>query len=242
MPEPEIDAIVFDVLGTLVDEPTGIRAAIRQLAPSLDDPGVEQLLSLWQQHIDREQRRILDGVRPYLTSDVLDLEAARLVAHAAGVDDPTAVATLALAGRRLPPWPDTVAGLARLAERFPLIGLSNASRTALLELNAHAGLRWHQALSAEDARTYKPGPAVYQLAVTVSGRAPERLLMVAAHAWDLRGAQALGLRTAYVARPVGDRPTSSDRFDLHADDLAGLADQLDHAQVGVWAGPRANES
>jgi 2-haloacid dehalogenase len=188
MPEPEIDAIVFDVLGTLVDEPTGIRAAIRQLAPSLDDPGVEQLLSLWQQHIDREQRRILDGVRPYLTSDVLDLEAARLVAHAAGVDDPTAVATLALAGRRLPPWPDTVAGLARLAERFPLIGLSNASRTALLELNAHAGLRWHQALSAEDARTYKPDPAVYQLAVTVSGRAPERLLMVAAHAWDLRGA------------------------------------------------------
>lgn len=35
--------------------------------PSLDDPKVEQLLSLWQQHIDREQRRILDGARPYLT-------------------------------------------------------------------------------------------------------------------------------------------------------------------------------
>ncbi len=54
---------------------------------------------------------------------------------------------------------DTVAGLAQLAERFPLIGLSNASRTALLGLNAHAGLRWHQALSAEDARTYKPDPS-----------------------------------------------------------------------------------
>ncbi|MFG2138396.1 haloacid dehalogenase type II [Streptomyces sp. NPDC048650] len=154
---------------------------------------------------------------------------ARLVADAAGVDDPAAVAALALSGRRLPPWPDTVAGLARLAERFPLIGLSNASRTALLGLNPHAGLRWHQALSAEDARAYKPDPAVYQLAVAVSGRPPERLLMVAAHAWDLRGAQGLGLRTAYVARPVGDPPTSSDRFDLHADGLADLADQLDRA-------------
>ena len=30
-----------------------------------------------------------------------------------------------------------------------------------------------------------------------------RLLMVAAHAWDLRGAQAVGMRTAYVERPVG---------------------------------------
>lgn len=233
MPEPEIDAVVFDVLGTLVDEPAGIRAGIRELAPSLDDPGVEELVALWQQHIDHEQRRILDGVRPYLASDVLDLEAARLVADAAGVDDPAAVAALAKSGRRLPPWPDTVAGLARLAERFPLIGLSNASRTALLGINAHAGLRWHQALSAEDTRTYKPDPAVYQLAVTVSGRPPERLLMVAAHAWDLRGAQKLGLRTAYVARPAGDPPTSSDGFDLYADDLADLADQLDHAYGDV---------
>ncbi|QIB41773.1 haloacid dehalogenase type II [Streptomyces aureoverticillatus] len=226
---PEIDAVVFDVLGTLVDEPAGIRAGIRALDPSLDDGEVEQLLSLWQRHIEREQRLVLDGVRPYVASDLLDREAARLVADAAGADGPTAVAALALSGRRLPPWPDTVAGLARLAERFPLIGLSNASRTALLGLNAHAGLRWHQALSAEDARTYKPDPAVYQLAVTVSGGPPERLLMVAAHAWDLRGAQRLGLRTAYVARPVGDPPTASDRFDLHAEDLADLADQLGDA-------------
>ncbi|WP_328748195.1 haloacid dehalogenase type II [Streptomyces sp. NBC_00285] len=233
MSEPEIDALVFDVLGTLVDEPAGIRAGIRELDPSLDDPGVEGLLALWQQHIDQEQRRMLDGGRPYLTSDVLDLEAARLVADAAGVDDPAAVAALAVSGRRLPPWPDTVAGLARLSERFPLIGLSNASRTALLGLNAHAGLRWHQALSAEDTRTYKPDPAVYQLAVTVSGRPPERLLMVAAHAWDLRGAQNVGLRTAYVARPVGDPPTSSDGFDLYADGLADLADQLDHSSGDV---------
>ncbi|EXU70066.1 HAD family hydrolase [Streptomyces sp. PRh5] len=229
MSEPEIDAIVLDVLGTLVDEPTGIRAGIHQLAPALDDSGIERLLSLWQRHIDREQRRVLDGARPYVTTELLDHEAARLVADAAGVEDPAAVAALALSGRRLPPWPDTVAGLARLAQRFPLIGLSNASRTALLELNAHAGLRWHQALSAEDARTYKPDPAVYELAVTVSGRSPERLLMVAAHAWDLRGAQTLGLRTAYVARPVGDPPTPSDRFDLYADGLADLADQLDRS-------------
>lgn len=226
MPEPEIDALVFDVLGTLVDEPAGIRAGIRELAPALDESRVEELLSLWQRHIESEQHRILDGSRPYATTDVLDLEAARLVADAAGVDDPGAVTALAGAGRRLPPWPDTVTGLSRLGERFPLIGLSNASRAALLRLDAHAGLRWHQALSAEDAGTYKPEPAVYRLAVTVSGSPPERLLMVAAHAWDLRGAKRLGLSTAYVARPVGDPPTPTDRFDFYATDLTDLADQL----------------
>ncbi|MGY0489953.1 haloacid dehalogenase type II [Streptomyces sp. WG-D5] len=231
-PQPEIDALVFDVLGTLVDEPSGIRAGIRRLAPALDETATERLLSLWQRHIERAQQRVVDGLRPYADSGTLDLEAALLVAEDAGVDDATAVAELARAGRGLPPWPDTVAGLARLAERFPLLGLSNASRTALLDLNAHAGLRWHQALSAEDARTYKPDPAVYRLAVEVSGRPPERLLMVATHAWDLRAARAAGLRTAYVARPVGDPPTASDAFDLYARDLTDLAGQLDRAPAG----------
>lgn len=222
----EIDAVVFDVLGTLVDEPAGIRAGIRELDPSLADPTVEELLQLWQQHIDREQRRIVDGTRSYAASDVLDREAAQLVAEAAGIDDAGAVAALAHSAGRPPAWPDTVPGLDRLAASFPLIGLSNASRTALLGLSANAGLRWHQALSAEDAQTYKPAASVYELAVTVSGAPPERLLKVAAHAWDLRGAQAVGLRTAYVARSVGDPPAPSDQFDLYAAGLDDLADQI----------------
>ncbi|MET8471977.1 haloacid dehalogenase type II [Streptomyces sp. NPDC006422] len=226
MSSPQFDALVFDVLGTLVDEPAGIRAGIRRLDPALDDAEVERLLALWQRHVEEAQGQMLDGSRPYLPSDALDLETAALVAEAAGVESADAVRELAFAARTPPPWPDTVEGLELLAGRFPLIGLSNASRTALLDLNAHAGLRWHQALSAEDATAYKPDAAVYRLAVTVSGAPPERLLMVAAHAWDLRGAQALGLRTAYVARPVGDPPAASDRFDLYADGLADLAAQL----------------
>lgn len=165
----EIDAVVFDVLGTLVDEPAGIRAGIRGSVPSLTDPAVDELVRLWLRHSESEQQRIVDGTRPYAGSDALDREAAQLVADAAGAGDPGA---LALSGRRLPAWPDTVPGLARLAEHFPLIGLSNASKAALLRINAHAGLRWHQALSAEDVRTYKPDPAVYELAVAVSGVPP----------------------------------------------------------------------
>jgi 2-haloacid dehalogenase len=221
-----IDALVVDVLGTLVDEPAGISDGIRGLDPSLAAPVVDELLELWARHIDSEQKRIVGGGRPFVPSEVLDGEAAQLVVDAVGSDDAAAVDILALSGRHLSAWPDTVSGLARLAQRFPLIGLSNASRTSLLRLNAHSGLRWHQAVSAEDARTYKPAPSVYQLAVDVAGVPPNRLLMVAAHAWDLRGAQDLGLRTAYVARPVGDPPGPQDRFDLYAADLADLADQL----------------
>ncbi|MFD6072357.1 MULTISPECIES: haloacid dehalogenase type II [Amycolatopsis] len=206
----EIDAVVFDILGTLVDEPAGIREAVRRAVPDAD---VDEMVDQWLSHVETEQRRIVAGQRPYAPSDVLDREAAQSVTKTDVVP-------------RLPPWPDSHEGLARLAERYPLIGLSNASRTSLLRINAHAGLRWHQALSAEETQTYKPAPAVYELAVEASGAPPERLLMVATHAWDLRGAQSAGLRTAYVARPVGDPPKATDHFDLHADDLADLAAQL----------------
>ncbi|MEU6351879.1 haloacid dehalogenase type II [Streptomyces sp. NPDC047072] len=219
---PGIDVIVFDVLGTLVDEPSGLRAAIGEAVPASDDQTVEGLLSLWQQHVEREQRHIAEGRRSYANTQVIDAEAAQHVADRAGVTDSETVARLSTAAHRLPPWHDSVAGLDRLARRFPVLGLSNASRTALLRLNAHAGLRWHQALSAESVRAYKPAPEVYRLALDTAGCPPDRVLMVAAHAWDLRGAQASGMRTAYVHRPVGDPPTDDDTFDLRCGGLDDL--------------------
>ncbi|KOX17764.1 HAD family hydrolase [Nocardiopsis sp. NRRL B-16309] len=210
----------------MVDEPGGIARGIRTLLPGLDDAGTDALVRTWYRHVDEQQREIAEGRRAYADSTVIDLEAAARVAAEAGVDDEDAVRTLAGAGRRLDPWPDSVAALARIASRFPVVGLSNAARSALTRINAHAGLRWHQVLSAEEVRGYKPRPDVYRLAVEDAGRAPDRLLMVATHAWDLRGAQAAGLRTAYVERPVGDPPRASDSFDMTASSLDHLATLL----------------
>jgi 2-haloacid dehalogenase len=221
-----IEVIVFDVLGTLVDEPGGLTAAIRDAVPASDDASVDALLTAWQQHVELEQQRIRQGHRRYANSEIIDREAARRVADRARLADAATVARLATAGQRLPPWGDSVAGLERLARRFPVLGLSNASRTALLRLDAYAGLRWHQALSAEAVLAYKPAPEVYELAIDTAACPPARMLMVAAHAWDLRGAQACGMRTAYVRRPVGDPPTSSDAFDWRFNGLDELVTAL----------------
>ncbi|MER7013806.1 haloacid dehalogenase type II [Saccharopolyspora sp. NPDC000359] len=218
-----IEVVVFDVLGTLVDETSGLRAEIRAAASGSD---VDALVAAWQRHVEREQQRIARGDRAYANSEVIDAEAARQVADRAGRTDPAVIFRLATASQRLPAWPDSAAGLELLAQRFPVVGLSNASRAALLRLNAHAGLRWHLALSAEAASAYKPAAEVYRLAIDSAACPPERILMVAAHSWDLRGAQAQGMRTTYVHRPVGDSPTSADTFDGHFDDLADLAASL----------------
>lgn len=219
----DIEVVVFDVLGTLVDEPRGLRAAIREAAPTADEAGLDGLLAVWQRHVAHEQRRIAHGERGYANTEVIDAEAARRVADRAGLIDPAAIARLATAGQRLPPWGDSVAALDRLAQRVPVLGLSNASRTALLRLHAYAGLRWHQVLSGEAVAAYKPAPEVYRLAIDTAGCAPDRVLMVAAHAWDLRAARASGMRTAYIQRPVGDPPASFDAFDWQFSGLDALA-------------------
>lgn len=223
----DVEVVVFDVLGTMVDESGGLRAALREALPaSADGVSVDRLLTVWREHVEREQRRIGDGMRTYANSEVIDREAAERVAEYAGLSDPVAIGRLAGAPQRLKPWPDSVAGLARLAGRFPVLGLSHASRGVLLRLNAYAGLRWHQALSGEEVRAYKPAPEVYRLAIEAAGCPAERVLMVAAHAWDLRGAQAAGMRAAYVRRPVGDPPRSTDTFDRQVESLEELAAAL----------------
>jgi 2-haloacid dehalogenase len=224
----DIEAVVFDVLGTMVDEPGGLRAAIRQAVPGSEGADLDDLVNLWLEHVDREQRRIGAGGRSFARSDVIDWEAAARVAERAGVTDPVSIDRLATASQRLEPWPDSVAGLTRIADRMPVLGLSNASRATLFRLNAHAGLRWHQVLSAEDASAYKPAQETYELAVEASGSRPDHVLMVAAHAWDLRGAQAAGMRTAYLPRPAGDPPTQDDTFDWRFESLAELVAELSH--------------
>lgn len=222
----DFDMIFFDVLGTMVEEPGGVARGLRTLRPDLDDATTNELVQAWLGQVGEQQRAVAEGRRPYADSTVLDLEAATRAAAQLGVDDADAVRSLATSAQRLDAWPDSVAALDRIASRVPVVGLSNASRAALTRINSSAGLRWHQALSAEDARTYKPHPDVYRLALSTAGCAPDRLLMVAAHAWDLRGAQAVGMRTAYVARPMGDPPRPTDAFDLSLAGLDELADAL----------------
>ncbi len=80
--------------------------------------------------------------------------------------------------------------------------------------------------------TYKPHPDAYLLAPRVLDLRPEEVMLVAAHADDLRGGQAAGLRTALVMRPLewgAEAPppqTGEQVFDYLAQDFLDLATQL----------------
>jgi 2-haloacid dehalogenase len=102
----------------------------------------------------------------------------------------------------------------------------------LTNMAKHAGLPWDCILSAELAKHYKPDPETYQMAADLLGLRPDEVMMVAAHKNDLRAAQRIGLRAAFVPRPREHGPertvdtTPDPAFDVHASDFIDLAKQL----------------
>jgi 2-haloacid dehalogenase len=221
-----IRTLLFDVLGTVVDEAGSIVAETSAaLAAEGADPGRGPgLAQEWAHRTDALTAQLAAGEAPWRSNDALR----RAALHEAAAADLDGLALevfddLALVGHRLRPWPDSAAALHALAGTFTVVALSNADLAQLADMSAAGGLAWHCVLSAELARTCKPDPAVYRMALDLLDLDPRQTMMVAAHPWDLRAAAAHGMRTAYVSRPGEGIPAPDDSFDVTAADLADLA-------------------
>jgi 2-haloacid dehalogenase len=129
---------------------------------------------------------------------------------------------------RLTPWPDAVAGLTQLRQKYTLATLSNGNLSLLVEMAKFAGLPWDAVLSAELFRHYKPDREVYLGAADLLSCHPSEVMMVAAHSGDLKAAKAAGLRTAFVSRPKESpgKTDSGEGFDFTAGDFVELAAKL----------------
>ena len=110
--------------------------------------------------------------------------------------------------------------------------MSNGNVALMTNMAKYAGLPWDCVLGAELARHYKPDPESYLTAVELLMLQPEQVMMVAAHQGDLLAAQRVGLRSAFVPRPMEfgpdnlPDPTPDPSFDVVADDFVDLADRL----------------
>jgi len=223
-----IEALVFDVFGTLVDWRSGISAAFRAANPGQEP---DALADDWRARYMPILAEVNDGARPWGNFDEL---------HQATLDDllrerdieltDDQRGTLASAWHRLDPWPDVQTGLQALHQRHITAALSNGHVRLLIDLARHGDLRFDALLSAEMARAYKPAPAVYLMAARLLDVEPGELMLVASHPWDLQGARRAGLKTALIDRPLeygpGSPPRSDPDADLTAGDLGELAAQL----------------
>ena len=229
-------ALAFDVFGTVVDWRGSI---IRELEAFGQTNGLDQdwaaFVDNWRAGYAPAMDRVRRGELPWTKIDALHRMILDELLEEAGVDSLSGddVEHLNRAWHRLDPWPDSIAGLTRLKQRFIITTLSNGNVSLLTNMAKRAGLPWDCVISAEPFRHYKPDPQAYLGCAELFDIPPGQLMLVAAHPEDLRSARRAGLLTAFVVRPLEHGPGrrlpeySANEFDLTAKDFVDLAGQLD---------------
>ena len=251
MAEAQVKALLFDVFGTVVDWRTSI---VREgeafgRAHGIGDVDWVAFADAWRGLYQPSLEEVRSGRAPFRQLDDLHRMSLERLLGERGIKG-IAEAELdrfARAWHRLDPWPDSVAGLARLKRKYILATCSNGNVALMVNLAKHANLPWDAILGAEPARQFKPLPVVYLTSCQWLRLEPAECVMVAAHRSDLAAAAACGLKTAHVPRPLeyglgrkpdpGAEPRArtdvpradvprAERFDFEAKDFNALAERL----------------
>jgi 2-haloacid dehalogenase len=231
----EINALIFDVFGTVVDYRSTIMREGEQLAQQKGlTVNWDEFSYAWRSRYQPLLQRVERHEMPWTKLDTLHrlaLEEVLAEFRVTGLTEDEKV-HLNRVWHRLQPWPDSVAGLTKLRQKFVLATLSNGNVSLLTNMAKYSGLPWDCILSAELVRAYKPNPAVYQMAIELLDLPAQQIMLVAAHPYDLEAACAQGMRTALIPRPLESGPKhpisypANPDFDFVASDMLDLARQL----------------
>ncbi len=231
-----LKALAFDIQGSTVDFYTPLmtmgQRVNRAKQLSLD---WGKLSTEWRNGYRDVMDEILAGKRDYITTEaVYRIALDRLIAANALEERFTAAERdeMNRVWGEMIPWKDSVPGLTRLRKRFTLSALSNAGMPTVVHIVKAGHLPFDAVLTGQLARSFKPSPNVYQLAVDNLGFERSEIMMVATHKYDLKGAKAFGFRTAFIPRPQEFGPATKvdgkpeDYIDVMAADFVDLAAKL----------------
>ncbi|MBX3610798.1 MAG: haloacid dehalogenase type II [Hydrogenophaga sp.] len=227
----QVSILIFDIFGTVVDWHGSIVREVSALYPQVD---ADAFALAWRGGYQPAMQRVRSGELGWTRIDDLHRMILDQILPRFGLEHLSEVerAHLNRVWHRLDAWPDSVAGLTRLKQRFTISSLSNGNIGLLTNMAKRAGLPWDCVLSAEVFRAYKPDPRTYLGVAEVFDVTPGEVMLVAAHQDDLAAARACGLATAYIERPfefgqAHPKDVSPDAANTwHARDLQHLADQL----------------
>ncbi|WP_420853484.1 haloacid dehalogenase type II [Shewanella polaris] len=191
--------IIFDVNETLLD----LENMRKSVGAALN--GREDLLPLWFSTM-LHHSLVVSATGDYQTFGSIGVASLQMVAEINGIAiTPEQAKTAILTPlRSLPAHPDVAQGLAKLkAQGYKLVTLTNSSLEGVtLQLkNANLSQYFDANLSIESVGVFKPHLKTYQWAIKDLGVNANEALMVAAHGWDIDGANKAGLQTAFIRRP-----------------------------------------
>ena len=229
-----VKALVFDVFGTVVDWRSSLIADFTKWS---ETRGIKADWTAWSMAGARSMPprwMRCASIRRTATSSSTRCTGSRWKSWSRSFDQGADRGRPALPHHGLAslhPWPDSVAGLTRLKTKYIIVAALERQRRAATNMAKFAGLPWTwyvgRTVRALQARSRNLSGAAKLLCLP-----PEQVMMVAAHNHDLKAAQKLGLKTAFVARPTEYGPLQKYDFeakgdwDIVAKDFGGIADRM----------------
>ncbi|CAI6080291.1 unnamed protein product [Clonostachys chloroleuca] len=225
----KVKAVFFDFMGTCLD---WHRSAVDASPASLSKEDASKLVLQWrQQYFNENSYRLQQN----LTPEDIDITLARALDIVLdkfdhykphfGVDEKK---RMVQEWHSQQAWPEVPKAIQSIQEDLGLETFVHANGTTRLQLNLtrSSGLKFNMLFSSQILGVYKPNPEAYTKALELVQLRPCEVVLVAAHAYDLRGAKNCGMKTIYIHRWTDDIEEDMEQvrgeFDVFLEDMESL--------------------
>ncbi|CAJ0554651.1 Ff.00g131640.m01.CDS01 [Fusarium sp. VM40] len=203
----KIKAVFFDFMGTCLNWHSSVVQALPSAIPEAE--ASKFALEWRRQYFISNSERLAQKLEPEDIDDTLLRVLDSILDQSPNYKsyfDAQAKKRLINAWHSQPAWPEVKEAIDTIRNDLGLEVFVHANGTTRLQLDLtrFSGLNFNMLFSSQLLGTYKPDPEAYNKALRLVKLKPEEVVLVAAHAYDLRGAQNVGIKTIYIHRWTDD--------------------------------------
>ncbi len=224
------EVVSFDCYGTLIDWEGGLLPVLKQLLSNREiDFSDDRTLELFAEFESELENSKNDYIR---YREILQKVVQKIGQRVNFEPTATEINSLVDSLKSWQPFPDTVAALSALKQKYKLAVISNIDDDLFAGTAKHLNVEFDWLITAEKVRSYKPSTRNFEIALETMGIPPEKLLHVAQSVYhDIVPATSMGISTVWVNRRqdktgFGATMPASGKPDLEVPDLKTLVESI----------------
>jgi len=129
--------------------------------------------------------------------------------------------------KTLPAFNDVNKALAQLTKNHQLVAFSNGEQASVESLLSHANIKQYfsDIITADEIKTFKPNPDIYQHLLTRTSSTAELSWLISSNPFDVIGAKSFGMKAVWVKRSSA---AIYDPWGVEPDLVLNNLDELSH--------------
>jgi 2-haloacid dehalogenase len=228
----QFEVVSFDCYGTLIDWESSILPVLKHLLSNREvdfsDERTLEMFAEFEAELEKEHSEYIKYRE--ILQQIVQKIGQRFNFEPTETESGTEINCLVDSVKNWQPFPDTVAALSALKQKYKLAVISNIDDDLFAGTAKHLKVEFDWIITAEQARSYKPSTRNFKFAIETMGIPREKLLHVAQSLYhDTVPARSMGIPTVWVNRRhdrtgFGATMPASAQPDLEVPDLKTLVE------------------